>query len=205
MTPENRAVGKPLTFIKPMLPTLVDAPPKGDGWTHEIKYDGYRTELIVDRDEAGAFTRNGHDWTDRYRVMVDAAAALLCSTAIIDGEVVVQDDVTGVTDFQALRSAIAGEPHRLTFMAFDLVHLNGVDLRPLPLEERRRRLEDLIGAPDETAAIHFSESVDGDGAPVFALAEELGLEGIVSTLHVKAKHLRGVGMLRHASLSKLLF
>ena len=162
-----------------MMPTLVETPPKGDGWSHEIKYDGYRTELIVDPDVIGAFTRNGHDWTDRYPAVVEAAGGLPTLSAIIDGEIVVQDE-SGVTDFQALRSAIAGEPHRLIFFAFDLLHVDGEDLRKRPLEERRATLAALIGPHDPAAAIQFSESVEGDGAQVFALATELGLEGIVS-------------------------
>ena len=119
------AAGTTLAFIRPMLPTLIKAPPKGYDWLHEIKYDGYRTELIVDRGTVRAFARNGHDWTDRYSSIVGAAAALPASTAIIDGEIVVQDE-NGVTDFQALRSAMAGEPQRLTFFAFDLLHLDWI-------------------------------------------------------------------------------
>jgi bifunctional non-homologous end joining protein LigD len=114
-------VGK-LPFIKPMMPMLVANPPQGEGWTHEIKYDGYRTELIIDDGQARAFTRNGHDWTKRYRSIVEVAAALPVGDAIIDGEMVVQDE-SGVSDFQALRGAIGGEPHRLIFFAFDLLHL----------------------------------------------------------------------------------
>ncbi len=162
-----------------MLPTLVTAPPTGESWLHEIKYDGYRTEVVIDQDEVGAFTRNGHDWTERYPGIVDAGGALPCSTAILDGEVAVQDE-GGVTDFQALRSAIAGERHRLTFFAFDLLHLNGNDLRKRPVEVRRAMLEKLIGRPDPTHAIQFSECIAGEGAKVFASAAELGLEGIVS-------------------------
>jgi bifunctional non-homologous end joining protein LigD len=96
------------TFTKPMMPTLVAKPPEGEGWTHEVKYDGYRTELIVDDGQARAFTRNGHDWTKRYRAIADAAAALPVGDGIIDGEMVVQDE-SGITDFQALRGAIGGE------------------------------------------------------------------------------------------------
>lgn len=77
-------------FIPPMLPTLVDEPPEGEGWTHEIKYDGYRTQVIVSGKDGGAYTRNGYDWTARYHKVIDAARALgrdMC----LDGEMIVQD------------------------------------------------------------------------------------------------------------------
>lgn len=166
-----------MAFIKPMLPTLVDEAPAGEGWTHEITYDGYRTELVVDADNVGAFTRNGHDRADRYISIANAAGQLPVLSAIIDGEMVVQDE-SGVTE--ALRGAIAGEPHRLVFFAFDLLHLDGKDLRRLPLEERRARLAALIGAPDPMATIQFFEAVAGEGAAVFPAAADMGLEGIVS-------------------------
>lgn len=124
-------------------PKLIDAPAKGDTWLHEIKYDGYRTQLVVEDGEARAFTRNGHDWTDKYGPIVSAANTLPCTSAIIDGELIVQDE-NGVSDFAALRSAIYKAPHRLLFFAFDLLHLNGHDLRDMILEDRRELLADLI-------------------------------------------------------------
>jgi len=171
---------KPLAFIGPMMPTLVPTPPKGEGWTHEIKYDGYRTELLIERDRSHAFTRNGHDWSRRYREIVAAAKALPAETMIIDGEMTVQDPASGLTDFQALRAAIGGEPHRLVFFAFDLLYLNGDDLRKKPLEDRRKKLAQLIGAANPTAPLQISEAVVGEGAKVFEAAEAIGVEGIVS-------------------------
>jgi ATP dependent DNA ligase domain len=91
---------------------------------HEIKHDGYRTLIVIDRCEVRAFTRNGNDWTGAFRRVVEACARLACETAMIDGEMVVQDE-RGLTDFHALRSAIHATPHRILFFAFDLVHLNG--------------------------------------------------------------------------------
>lgn len=154
---------KPLPF---MHPKLIDAPVKGDGWLHEIKYDGYRTQLVVEDGAARAFTRNRHDWTVKYGPIVAAANTLPCTSAIIDGELIVQDE-NGVSDFAALRSAIHKAPHRLLFFAFDLLHLNGHDLRDMILEDRRELLTDLIEDRD----------------PIFlssAVAEAKGLEGIVS-------------------------
>ena len=132
-----------LGFIKPELPTLVPEPPTGEGWIYEIKYDGYRTLIVIDRGQVRAFTRNGNDWTRAYRRVVEACSKLACKTAVIDGEMVVQDE-HGITDFNALRSAIYKAPHRLVFFAFDLLHLDGQDLRGRPLMERRALLRRLI-------------------------------------------------------------
>src|SRR3954466_8205016 len=99
-----------------MLPTLVEKSPEGDAWIHEIKYDGYRTILAVDRDRTCAFTRRGHDWTDEYRPIIEAAKQLPCKSAIIDGEMIVQN-AAGLSDFGALRRAIKREPHRLILYA----------------------------------------------------------------------------------------
>src|SRR5690349_14844480 len=122
------AFRSPLGFIKPELPTLVPEPPTGEGWIHEIKYDGYRTLIVIDRGQVRAFTRNGNDWSTAYKRVVAACSRLVCQTALIDGEMVVQDE-HGITDFPALRSAIYRAPHRIVFFAFDLLHLDGQDLR----------------------------------------------------------------------------
>ena len=99
----------PLDFIKPHLATSVDHPPPRAGWIHEVKHDGYRTLLIIERHKASAFTRNGFDWTDRYPNITKAAAKLDCRSAIIDGEVIVQNK-NGISDFDALKSAIRWRP-----------------------------------------------------------------------------------------------
>ena len=161
-----------------MLPTLVESPPEGDDWLHEIKYDGYRTIVAVDGDDTRAFTRNGHDWSAKYDMIVHEAAGLRCDTAILDGEMIVQNQ-DGVSDFGALRSAITAAPERLILYAFDLMMLNGKDLRGLALTERRKHLQDLVTA-DPESRIHFSEDLVGNGPEVFRAADKLGLEGIVS-------------------------
>ena len=116
----------PAGFIKPMLPTLVDEAPEGEGWIHEIKYDGYRTEIAIGGKTVQAFTRNGHDWTERYGLVVAAARALRCRSAVLDGEMCVLGE-NGVSNIGALRKAIRGEPERLVLFAFDLLMLNGKD------------------------------------------------------------------------------
>lgn len=168
-----------LRFIPPLMPTLADEPPEGAGWIHEIKYDGYRTQIHVHEGRVRAYTRNAYDWTERYHPLVAAAASLPCRSSILDGEVIVQDE-QGRSDFAAIRSTIAERPEELVFMAFDLLHLNGRDLRKLPLEERREKLRQLIGEADPRQPIHFSEHIAGIGAEVFAAADRMGLEGIVS-------------------------
>ena len=119
-------------YVEPMLPTLIESPPEGDDWVHEIKYDGYRTIVAVDGVDTRAFTRNGHDWSAKYNMIVHQAAGLRCDTAILDGEMIVQNQ-DGVSDFGALRSAITAAPQRLILYAFDLMMLNGKDLLGLAL------------------------------------------------------------------------
>ena len=166
-------------FIEPMLATLVDDAPEGDQWSHEIKYDGYRTQIHV-RDGAGrAFTRNGFDWSDSYQPLIEAAVKLPCESAIMDGEVIVQGE-GGKCDFHSLRASIKSEPGRLVFMGFDLLELDGQDLRRPPLERRRELLNKLIGRNDPGCPIQYSAEVVGHGKAFFAVADGMGLEGIVS-------------------------
>jgi bifunctional non-homologous end joining protein LigD len=120
-----------LEFINPQLATAVDHPPPRAGWIHEVKHDGYRTLLIVERRKARAYTRNGFDWTDRYPGIINAAVKLDCRSAIIDGEIIIQNK-SGVADFDSLKSAIRWRPQSLIFCAFDLLHLNGKDFRERP-------------------------------------------------------------------------
>ncbi|RUU12220.1 ATP-dependent DNA ligase [Mesorhizobium sp. USDA-HM6] len=158
------------------MPTLVDKPPEGDGWIHEIKFDGYRSQIVIDESGVRIFTRRGLDWTAKYRDLVKAAHELVLDNAIIDGEVIVTNEA-GLSDFKALRKAITSRQHDLYFVAFDLLHLNGHDLRDMPLMDRREILEAIIPAD---ARIQFSEALPGTGAAVFHLVEQAGLEGVVS-------------------------
>jgi bifunctional non-homologous end joining protein LigD len=111
-------------FIAPQVPILSAAPPEGDGWIHEIKHDGFRTLLRIDCGDVRAFTRGGHDWSDKYGRVIQACGKLKCQSALIDGEIVVQDK-NGLSDFAALRAAIEGAPRRLVMFAFDLLFLDG--------------------------------------------------------------------------------
>ncbi len=166
----------PLEFVEPMSPTLVEAPPAGAGWITEIKWDGYRTLLIKDDRGSRAYTRNGHDWTAKYWPITLAAEVLPCRSAIIDGEMVVLDG-SGRSSFDALEAAIGRQFSRLVFVGFDLLHLDGVDLRKLPLVERRDRLKQLVA--DSAPRIQFSEELPGTPQQVFDVADKAGLEGVV--------------------------
>ncbi|ESY39711.1 ATP-dependent DNA ligase [Mesorhizobium sp. RSR380A] len=165
-----------LKFIEPLMPTLVEKPPEGDGWTHEVKFDGYRSQMIIDEDGTRIYTRRGLDWTTKYRDIVTASAELGAESAIIDGEIIVLNEA-GLSDFGELRKAITRRQHDLYFVAFDLLHLNGHDLRDMALEERREILESMIPA---NIRIQFSQALPGDAKAIFHLIDEAGLEGMVS-------------------------
>ena len=169
-----------LGFIEPQLATLTEHPPQRSGWIHEVKHDGFRTLLVSEGKQARAYTRNGFDWSDRYSTIVKAASKLGCRSAVLDGEVIVQDG-RGASDFDALQFAIRWRPERLIFYAFDLLYLNGNDLRDWPLLERRAKLRELLG-PDDANPLQFSEEFTGDAAAFFRACAEHGLEGIVSKL-----------------------
>ncbi|TIV69903.1 MAG: ATP-dependent DNA ligase [Mesorhizobium sp.] len=171
-----RNVGERLTFIKPMEPELVEQPPIGGEWTHEVKFDGYRTQLIKDADGIRLYTRTGIDWTAKYRPLAEEAASLDAESFIIEAETIVTNEA-GLSDFHALRSAITRRPQDLYLVAFDLLNLNANDLRDIALKDRREILQALIPAGGR---IQFSEALPGDGDAVYYLACEAGLEGIVS-------------------------
>jgi bifunctional non-homologous end joining protein LigD len=165
-----------LRFIEFMLPTLVERPPEGGDWIHEIKYDGYRTELVIQGGRCQAFTRRGFDWSAKYPTIVTAAAALPVKSAIVDGEAIVLDE-KGFTDIGALRSAMRWQPERLIFVAFDLLHLDGEDLRFRPLVERKAKLKEILAGAD---VIQYSDHVEGNGKAFYDQVDRMGLEGMVS-------------------------
>ena len=163
-------------FIKPQLATLKSKAPKGDQWLHEIKYDGYRVQVHLNRGRKKVFTRNGLDWTKRFTEIAGALA--IPGDAIIDGEVVVVHE--GRTNFSELQAELAaGRQGRLICYAFDLLWRNG-DLRKLPQIERKQLLSDLFGENDIEHPVLFSEHLIGDGQTMFQHAAKLNWEGIVS-------------------------
>jgi bifunctional non-homologous end joining protein LigD len=163
-------------FIKPQLATLRAKAPQGDQWLHEIKYDGYRVQVHLNRGRKKVFTRNGLDWTKRFTEIAGALA--ISGEAIIDGEVVVVHE--GRTNFSELQAELAaGRQGRLIYYAFDLLWRNG-DLRKLPQIERKQQLLDLLGENDIELPVLFSEHLVGDGQKMFEHAAKLNWEGIIS-------------------------
>jgi bifunctional non-homologous end joining protein LigD len=163
-------------FIKPQLATLKAKAPSGDQWLHEIKFDGYRVQIHLNKGKKRVFTRNGLDWTKRFSVI--AGALDIPGQAILDGEVVVIHE--GRTNFSELQAELAaGKQDRLVYYAFDLLWRNG-DLRKLPQIERKRMLSDLLGENDIEHPVIYSEHLVGDGQTMFEHATKLNFEGIVS-------------------------
>ncbi len=167
-------------FIPPELATLVDRVPEGDDWLHEIKFDGYRALCRIDKGRVAFFTREGNDWTARFGALAEPAAALAAEQAYLDGEVVVLEK-DGSTNFQSLQEALGqNESSRLAYYVFDLLHLDGYDLREVPLLRRKELLAGLLPSAPEPGPIRFSDHIIGRPAAFFARACELGLEGIIS-------------------------
>ena len=166
-----------LAFIPPMLPTLVSELPEGNDWIHEIKYDGWRTQVVVDNGAARVFTCNGHDWTLQFAPVAAAAPMLGHDRLILDGEMIV-DGPDGKPDYQALRRLVKSSPAAMRFVAFEILHLDNQDLTGMALDERRHLLEDAVTPAVEP--IRFSESFAGTGAEFFAAIEHMDLEGMVS-------------------------
>jgi bifunctional non-homologous end joining protein LigD len=164
----------PVGFVRPCEPALVNRPPAGADWLHEVKHDGFRILVRKLGERAKVWTRRGADFTDRFSTIAEAVGGLPVGRALIDGEaVVLRDD--GRSDFQALMTKRGGAEASL--IAFDLLRVEGVDLRLRPLEARRETLMWLV---DGVSGIVFSEALAAEGAVVFAKACERGLEGIVS-------------------------
>ena len=171
-------VAKLPASLSPMLATLVDKIPPGDEWLHEVKFDGYRMLCRIDKGKVAIFSRNGKEWTDALGRIADAVGELGLKSAWLDGEVAVVDD-RGRTSFQALQNALsdpAGE--RLVYFLFDVLYLDGYDLRGVSLSDRKRLLRTLI--PKTASKVRFSVDVPGSGEEFFRQACALGLEGAVS-------------------------
>lgn len=162
------------------LARLADAVPEGGEWVHELKLDGYRVLARLEGGDVRLITRGGHDWTERFPAVADALRGLPAEQALLDGEVVVRLP-DGRTSFQALQSLLSSLPRErgeLCYVAFDLLHLDGHDLRPAPLLERKRALRALVEGSERT--VRFSEHVVGQGPEVFRGACAHGVEGVVS-------------------------
>jgi bifunctional non-homologous end joining protein LigD len=165
---------------EPQLTALADAPPAGDEWLHEIKYDGYRIGCLIESGRVRLITRNGQNYTAALPEVVAAAKTLGASDALLDGEVVVLRP-DGRASFTMLQQALSGTGPRasLVYILFDLLRLDGASLAMVPLEERKARLQKLL-ATATSSRLRFSDHVVGNGPTFYAEAERMGLEGIVS-------------------------
>ena len=166
-------------FIPPQLATLKAKAPAGDRWIHEIKFDGYRAQVHVDRGRVRVFTRNGYDWTKKFTLIAEAFAKMPIGNAVFDGEICVI--ANGRTDFSALQAELgSGRQRSLVFHAFDLLHLDGYDLRRSPQIERKRVLEELFTQHRIQAPLLYSQHLTSDGNEMFEHTCRLGWEGIIS-------------------------
>jgi bifunctional non-homologous end joining protein LigD len=167
-------------FVAPQLTHLVDRPPDGTNWVHEVKFDGYRMQLRVEDGAAVLRTRKGLDWTEKFTPIAEACAGL--PDCIIDGEIVALNH-KDAPDFAALQAALSdGKTDRLIYYAFDLLFADGEDLRPLPLSERKARLQTLIDRmkPKARQIIRYVEHIQAGGDEILESACKMSLEGIVS-------------------------
>ena len=163
------------------LATLVDCPPTGDDWVHEIKFDGYRLLGYVANGSARLVTRNGNDWTRKFPAIYAAVAKLKAKSAVLDMEAVVLD-AAGKSSFQAMQQALGegGNAQAIQAFVFDLLHLDGKDLRREPLTSRKTALEKLLQKSRQDKFLHYSEHIVGQGSEMLAKSCAMGLEGIVS-------------------------
>ena len=169
---------RPPKWIKPQLTRLVDEAPAGDGWLHEIKYDGYRMHARIDGGNITLLTRTGLDWSHRYRRTIEALGSLKVKSAYLDGELCALDGY-GVPVFSRLQAAMdEGRTDQLVFFAFDLLYLNGESTAQLPLIQRKERLHRLF--KKEIHGLRYSEHVASDGPSFREHACKFGLEGVIS-------------------------
>jgi len=206
--PRQRSRLAPAAFIDPARPVTADKPPSGANWIHEIKHDGYRLQIHKHGRTVRLFTMTGVDWTERYPWIVDGAKALQAEAAIIDAECCIVAD-NGVTVFDALHART--KDSSAFAYAFDLLMVDGEDVRALPIEQRKDRLARLLPKlrRADACGIELSEHLTGDGPLAYTQACLLGLEGIVSkrlgskyrsgrcTSWIKVKNPKAPGYLRH--------
>ena len=172
-------------FIEPALATSIDKVPNGERWIHEIKFDGYRVQLHLANEAVKVFTRRGNDWTKRFKKVADEAWHISAGSAIIDGEIVVPA-ADGTTDFSVLQNELKGKSTKIVMVAFDLLYLNGYDLRKLPLIERKTHLKKLIAKTDDPVQRKFRGRRPRDvHARLLGRARGRGLEGARQPLPIR--------------------
>src|SRR5262245_11530805 len=169
----GRPLNSPASFIHPCQPTIAKQPPKGPGWAHELKHDGYRLQIHVRDGRVRLFTMNAADWSKRYP-LIRKGAGRINGSAVLDAEVVWLDS-EGVPNFDALHSRL--NDARATALAFDLLMLDGEDFRRKPYLERKAALRKLLRGD---RGIQYVEHAEGHGDKLYEAACKLGLEGVVS-------------------------
>ncbi|UVM41874.1 DNA ligase D [Pseudomonas brassicacearum] len=172
------AVAGPLPdTLKPELATLVESAPDGE-WLYEIKFDGYRVMARIEHGDVRLLTRNGHDWTHKLPRQAEALAELGLESAWLDGEMVVAND-QGVPDFQALQNAFeAGSSGKIAYYLFDMPYLNGMDLRKVPVQERRAALAAVL-EPNESPLLRFSDAFEETPEALLNSACQMQMEGLI--------------------------
>jgi bifunctional non-homologous end joining protein LigD len=169
-------------FVPPQLATLVDEPPAGDEWFHELKFDGYRLQCHLQNGQVRLWTRNHNDWTAKFPSVAKAVKALRLKSVILDGEIVALN-ASGRASFQRLQQSIKkGAGAGLILHLFDLIYIEGFSLTRTPLRDRKRVLAELIEPLGDSGIFRYSDHIEGNGAQFFKEACKVGLEGIVSKL-----------------------
>jgi bifunctional non-homologous end joining protein LigD len=173
----NVQTGKRPAFQKPQLATLVSEAPAGEDWLNEAKFDGYRLMIAIGKGGITCFTRTGLDWSEKFPDIIEGFSDLDCKSALIDGEAVAASGEG--SKFSALQKALKSRGET-RFYAFDLLHLNGRDLRKKPLIERKRALKTLIETLGGSRSVQYSEHVQGNGEKVFQAMCRAGQEGMIA-------------------------
>lgn len=168
-------------FIEPMAARLVERLPEGADWMYEVKLDGYRALLLKDGARIRVLSRNEKDLTAAYRQVCTAALRLRADTVVLDGEIVALDP-QGRPSFQALQHRGGYPDHVIVFYAFDVLHLSGRDLTPLPLQDRRAHLPEIL----DDSGVLLSHELQGSTGDILEAVRDLGLEGVIA----KRRHSR---------------
>lgn len=166
-------------FVQPQLATLVSEAPDGNEWLHELKFDGYRMLVHITPGEVRFWSRNGKDWTEKFRNLIKVLKALPLNTAILDGEVVVVDK-KGRSSFQSLQQSMSSAGATFVYQVFDVIYLDGYSLTRTTLVDRKAVLESLLAPDKSRGQLRYSDHVVGNGEKFFTQACEYGIEGIIS-------------------------